>query len=139
MLGQGPAGHALVETQLDPLFGVLGLVVQEHLRHVDLAAEELLGEVRSVVRPVLVRAENDDLAVEAMFAEPERRGVARASAPDDDDARHQPSDNTRAWWSQPSRSGAARLPAPRAGPWRAGHPRSCRPSWRLRSRRARRG
>src|SRR5207244_12305763 len=52
-------------------------------------------------------AEHDELAVEATFAEPGRRGVARAAAPDEDDARHQPSDDTRAWWSQPWRSGAA--------------------------------
>src|SRR6266508_2078226 len=65
--------------------------------------------MRAVVRPVAVRAEDHDVAVEAAFAQGECGVVAGAPATDDDHStgRHQSSVDTRGLYSQLWVSGAA--------------------------------
>src|SRR5689334_1693487 len=100
------AGHARVEAQLDALLRVVLLRVQVHLRQLDLAAQKLLRQVGTVVRTVVVGAEDGHLAVEALLAQHERGRVAPAAAADD----HHPllSHSSTSWDRYPARFAAAR-------------------------------
>ena len=62
--------------------------MKKHLCQLDLRAKELFREIGPVVRPILVGAEDHDLAIEALLAQRECRGVAGSAAPDDDDSFH---------------------------------------------------
>src|SRR5713101_7770812 len=77
--------HSLLEPDLDLLFRVLGLIVQEHLRQLDLASKELFGKVGPIVRPVAIGAQDHHVAVVAFLAQRERRSVPAAAATHDDD------------------------------------------------------
>jgi hypothetical protein len=90
------ARDPLLEAELDTLLRVSVLVVEVHLRHVDLAAQELLGEVGTVVGTVVVGAQDRDVAVESALAKRKRAGVPGATTADDHNPSHLPCEDTRA-------------------------------------------
>src|SRR6267143_344132 len=67
---------------------VLVLVMKKYLGQLNLAAQELFGKVWTVVRAVLVGADDRDVAVEAALAQRERRCVACSATAHDDDPPH---------------------------------------------------
>src|SRR2546427_4549624 len=62
--------------------------MKKHFWQLDLASKELFGEIGPVVGPILVGAEDHDLAIEALLAQRECRGVAGSPSTDDDDSFH---------------------------------------------------
>src|SRR5581483_7665674 len=82
-LAHARALDASAQAQVDALPGVLVLPVQEDLRHIDLAAQELLRQVWPVIRPIGVRAQDRYRAVVALLSQRERGGVTAAPAAHD--------------------------------------------------------
>jgi len=58
--------------------------VKEDLWQLDLTAKELLGKVRAVVWPILVRADDLDVAVESLLAQRKSGSVTDSASTNDD-------------------------------------------------------
>ncbi len=73
------------EPQLELLLGVEALAAQEDPRAGGLAAQEVLGERRALVRALGLGADEHDAAVEALLAQRRGGGVAGEARADDDE------------------------------------------------------
>jgi len=80
--------HPLIQLELDAFLRVVGLIVKEDLGQLDLTTKELLGQIWTVVGPVVVRTDDHDLAVESFLAQREGGRVAGPASTNNDDSFH---------------------------------------------------
>ena len=78
-------GHHRSAEQLDPVCLVVAGVL-DPVRLIPLAEEQSLGQWWALVRQVVLRANQQHLAIEAPLTQPDRRGSAAKRGTDDDNA-----------------------------------------------------
>ncbi len=78
-------GHHRSPEQLDPVSFVVAGVL-DPVRLIPLAEDQSLGQWWALVRQVVFRANQQDLAIEAPLTQADRRGSAAKRGTDDDNA-----------------------------------------------------